>query len=106
MRWDLDMTKYYLNKKPLKELWVPQYDDETQQTSYFNTDSGEKQDEHPHMKLVRAKRKQERRKGLKMLRERVSTLESYKERLRGGEARGRKALCDLLENTYQKAITE
>lgn len=98
-----DMSKYFLTKKRLAECWVEQTDSATYRITYFNTATGESQEEHPHIHIVRARRKQERSRGLAMLRERLSILEGYKVHLRAGEERELKQLHFQIEKLAQSS---
>jgi hypothetical protein len=88
-----DMTRYMLKQKAMKECWVEQ----TGSGTYFNTETGKSQKEHPHEHLARVRRKQERKRGLVMLQERVDILEDYQSQLRGGEERERRRLRAQIE---------
>jgi hypothetical protein len=92
-----DMTRYMLKQRAMKECWVEQ----TDSAAYFNTETGESQKEHPHEHLARVRRKQERRRGLMMLQERLAILEDYQSQLRGGEERERRRLRAQIEEMVQ-----
>ncbi len=104
VRWEKSLNKYYLNR-PLGEKWVAHVDRRTQQTLYFNADTGKNQAEHPGDALARSVRKSERVKATRALKKRLAVLEEYLARLQQGEARERALLTQRVEEAYQAALT-
>ncbi len=102
-RWEKNLNKYYL-QRPLGGKWLVHVDRRSQQTLYFNTETGDNQTEHPGIALARAVRKSERTKAVRELRTRLVVLEEYIARLQQGEARERANLTRGIEEAYQASL--
>mmetsp|Transcript_28544 Transcript_28544/g.56112 ORF Transcript_28544/g.56112 Transcript_28544/m.56112 type:complete len:210 (-) Transcript_28544:217-846(-) len=99
--WSRQMTRYYINKKALASEWVVQQEAGTGKSLYFNSQTGTQQLEHPHMKIVRMKRKQEKKAFEACQKDRLSVMEGYKQQLLGGEERQRRACNAAREASFR-----
>jgi hypothetical protein len=78
--WQKEMTTYFLKEKKLKDIWIPQLQNDGTYT-YFNVDTGRSQADHPHLKIIAQTAKIERGKAEQILAARLETLNNYIERL-------------------------